>query len=430
MSNPFSGQQFLQQGIGTQSLAQGSSPFLANNGNPNTVYNTTPPQGGYLPPVSNAYDQWRINPLGGYGVSPFGPLAVAPALPFPLPNFGGGIGGGGGTGGGWVSNPGGGGGGGTPPTDGTQAPTGSGSNGNLYPVGSGGWMLGGPTPTFATGGGSLNTSYSNPGFGFGLTAPQFAGAWNIGSGTPSGVFSGLPTTGIGGWIRNPTGWGGNLLDALIPGDAIQGGIWNPGNVIAGTLDQTLFGGLPITENLGSRLALNRMLNNPDGWLATSDSNIAQGLRQWAALNGMERIGGADTYRQLIEAIRSNSGNVGSILQQMQERLSSMSPNEGIRFNEDTAMLQAAREALAGIQNPRAIYASQGVAGLARAGYTPAQIQQISASAGGPGVGLGAAGAFTSGAVTTVLQGDAARGAFEAMRNSQRTGVMQRHDRLN
>jgi hypothetical protein len=294
-------------------------------------------------------------------------------------------------------------------------------------------MLGGPTPSHSTGGGSLNTSYSQPGFGFGLTAPQFAGAWNVGSGgAGSGLsFSGLPTTGVGGWLRNPTGWGGNLLDALIPGDAIQGGIWNPGNIAAGLIDRSLFGGLPVTENFGSRFALNRMLNNPDGWLRTSDNPVARELRNWAVLNGMERIGAADTYRQMIEAIRNGTGNINQLMEAMAARTRGAGT---IPINNDPALRDAAQAALARAvqraQDPRAIYASQGVAGLARAGYTPAQIQQISASAGGPGVGLGAAGAFTSGAVTTVLQGDAARGAFEAMRNSQRAGVMQRHDRLN
>lgn len=429
MSNPFSGQQFLQQGTGNQTLAQGSSPFLANNGNPNTIYNTAPPQGGYLPPVSNAYDQWRINPLATAAASPFGPLYTAPALPFPMPNFGGG---GGGFGGGWTSNPGGGGGagggGGTPPT--TPIP-GQGAGGNLFPVGSGGWMLGGPQPSFATGGGSLNTSYTQPGLGFGLMAPQFAGAWNISPGGYGNVGSfgnalnGFGNTAVGQWIRNPTGVAGEGLDFLIPGDAIQGGMWNPGNVIAGTIDQTIFGGIPLTENFGSRLALNRMLNNPDGWLATSDSNTARGLRNWAALNGFERIGGADAYRQMIEAIRAGGGNINQLMEAMAARVR----GGGIPISNDQALRDAAQAALARAvqraQDPRAIYASQGVAGLARAGFTPAQINQISG-----GIGLGASGAFTSGAVTTVLNGDAARGAFEAMRNAQRAGVFQRHDRLN
>ena len=424
MSNPFSGQQFLQQGTGNQTLAQGSSPFLANNGNPNTIYNTSPPQGGYLPPVSNAYDQWRINPLSTAAASPFGPIYTAPALPFPMPNFGGGTGGG--TGGGWVSNPGGGGGGGGGGMGGTAPTIPGGNAGPVFPVGSGGWMLGGPTPPNFTGGGTLNTSYTQPGFGFGLTAPQFAGAWNVGSGGGSGFsFNGLPTTGLGGWIRNPTGFAGEGLDFLIPGDAIQGGMWNPGNVIAGTIDQTIFGGIPLTENLGSRLVLNRMMNNPDGWLMTSDSQIARGLRNWAALNGFERAGGADTYRQLIEAARAGGQNINQIMEAMAARVR----GGGIPISNDPALRDAAQAALARAvqraQDPRAIYASQGVAGLARAGFTPAQINQISG-----GIGLGASGAFTSGAVTTVLQGDAARGAFEAMRNSQRAGVFQRHDRLN
>jgi len=419
-------QGFLQNATGLQTAAQTAVPFNPNNGNPFTIYNQVPAQGGYLPPVSNAYDQWRINPMpqygGGFLPQPIGGGGSGlPSVTFP--DFGAG----GGGGGSWVQPP-------QPPVDGgggggANAPVVPPSNtGPLFPIGSGGWMLGGPTPAHFTGGGTLNTSYSSPGLGFGLSAPQFAGAWNIGSGAAGSGFSfnGLPTTGIGGWIRNPTGIGGNILDAFIPGDAIQGGMWNPGNVIAGTIDQTLFGGMPIAENFGSRLALNRMLNNPDGWLMTSDSPIARGMRNWAALNGMERIGGADAYRQLIEAMRNGSGN----LNQLMEAMAARTRGEGaIPINNDPALREAAQAALARAvqraQDPRAIYASQGVAGLARAGYTPAQINQISG-----GIGLGASGAFTSGAVTTVLNGDAARGAFEAMRNAQRAGVMQRHDRLN
>lgn len=63
MAGPFSVQQNIQDLIGTQTTAQGAVPFNAQNGNPFTIYNQPLPQGGYLPPVTNAQDQWRVNPI-------------------------------------------------------------------------------------------------------------------------------------------------------------------------------------------------------------------------------------------------------------------------------------------------------------------------------------------------------------------------------
>lgn len=108
-------QSYLQQVAGTHTLGQSNLPSGVNNGNPNTVYNYKPPQGGYLPPASNAYDQWRINPLpvnqnainwqqmanqGGFNfdLSGLAPKAgpVTPGTPFPggnptpVPSTGGG----------------------------------------------------------------------------------------------------------------------------------------------------------------------------------------------------------------------------------------------------------------------------------------------------------------------------------------------------
>lgn len=46
-----------------QPIAQGNTPFLANNGNPGTVYNM-PGTGSYKPPMSSANNQWALNPSG------------------------------------------------------------------------------------------------------------------------------------------------------------------------------------------------------------------------------------------------------------------------------------------------------------------------------------------------------------------------------
>lgn len=44
-----------------QPIAQSNSPFLANNGNPGTVYNM-PNTGSYKPPMASAQNQWALNP--------------------------------------------------------------------------------------------------------------------------------------------------------------------------------------------------------------------------------------------------------------------------------------------------------------------------------------------------------------------------------
>lgn len=101
MANPFSAQQNIQNAVGVQTAAQTAVPFIPNNGNPFTVYNQPLPQGGYLPPVTNAQDQWRVNPVptqaapfdftgwGSYNTqgSPFTP--VMPPAPTPGPVTGG-----------------------------------------------------------------------------------------------------------------------------------------------------------------------------------------------------------------------------------------------------------------------------------------------------------------------------------------------------
>lgn len=62
MADQSSVQSLLQQLAGTASAGQANLPSNVNNGNPNTIYNQPLKSGGYLPPVTNAFDQWRINP--------------------------------------------------------------------------------------------------------------------------------------------------------------------------------------------------------------------------------------------------------------------------------------------------------------------------------------------------------------------------------
>lgn len=55
-----------------QSVAQANSPFIANNGNPGTVYNM-PGTGSYKPPMASALNQWALNPtpVSQYANNPF-----------------------------------------------------------------------------------------------------------------------------------------------------------------------------------------------------------------------------------------------------------------------------------------------------------------------------------------------------------------------
>lgn len=59
-------QSLIEQAAGTQALAQSNTPSWTQNGNPNTVYNQTPPEGGYIPPRSNVMDDWAINKPRAY----------------------------------------------------------------------------------------------------------------------------------------------------------------------------------------------------------------------------------------------------------------------------------------------------------------------------------------------------------------------------
>lgn len=54
-------QSILQQATGMQTTGQSWLPSGVNNGNPNTVYNVTPPEGGYIPPTTDGFGNWMIN---------------------------------------------------------------------------------------------------------------------------------------------------------------------------------------------------------------------------------------------------------------------------------------------------------------------------------------------------------------------------------
>lgn len=175
-------QSYIQQLAGTHSLGQSNLPSNVNNGNPNTIYNYKPPQGGYLPPVSNAYDQWRINPMQQSG-TPIDWMQLA--MQGSGNGFGFDLGGiapaggvvGGGTGGGGVPlpPPGTGGGGGGVPTPG--------NNTGDPPV------LGNPPPggglpgDHQAGGGGGGSAYGGGGFG----GAGGGYTWDNYAGSPNGV---------------------------------------------------------------------------------------------------------------------------------------------------------------------------------------------------------------------------------------------------
>lgn len=66
MADNQSFQSLIESAAGTQALAQSNTPSWVNNGNPNTVYNVTPAEGGYVPPQSNVLGDWSINKPRAY----------------------------------------------------------------------------------------------------------------------------------------------------------------------------------------------------------------------------------------------------------------------------------------------------------------------------------------------------------------------------
>lgn len=250
-------QQLIQSLAGIQTTAQQNASNAANNGNPNTVYNTsTWGYGG--PPVSNADVQ--------FSTSTFSPAAVLQAQNLNLGSWqapagtttdlsrlmpqlpaGGIVTGPGWTGGG--GNNGGGTGGGTnPPT--TTPPTSTpvtGGNGGVsdYPLWNGpggGWSTpGGPRP------GNVNTGGNN------LSKPSTG-----------------PTSSIGQWLT--TGQGGQLLGTnpdgsiswqqvvdLVSEPWVQGnlymsntGRWNPQNIVQALANTIIPGAGNLLETLGAK----------------------------------------------------------------------------------------------------------------------------------------------------------------------------------
>lgn len=406
-------QGFLQNNSGLQTTAQSNLPVVPNNGNPMTIYNQTP-RGGFLPPVSNAYDEWRINPTPTYGSVPMGFLSGTGDFPRPYINLGGG-----GAGGTIPVLPG----GGTTPTTPTtpaptQGPAGPANPAVSFPIGSGGWMLGGPTAPVSPGinYAGMNTGYTSPGFGMGISGTGFNGM-RTGGTTGGGSFPNI----------NLNNTFGNILDALLPGDAIQNGSVNWQNLGLGVVDQ--YTGLPVTWGL-DRLA------NTD-WAQTSDSRFAQWLRDWNFTNDDAAM--QQYYREngITGAPTGWLSGAFDYLNTPQQAVTDAAGNVTSTARDAWATLAAAMAGAA--TSPVDIYRREGAAGLMsrtnpRTGrpYTPLEINAISQQASGSGMGIGNAAAGAMGSrFADVLQGDAARDAFRGMYMAQlMTPTMQVHDREN
>lgn len=394
----------------TQEQAQANVPMTQNNGNPFTIYNQTPAQGGYLPPVSNAYDQWRINPLPSYSSSPF-PLPSGNGSVF-MPNLPPVTGGGGNI----PTLP-----GTTPATTPPSIPASNNTSGPAnpgvqFPVGSGGWMLGGPT--YVQGGtglnGTMNTGYTTPGFGMGI----FGSGYNGMSPTTGQGGSGFNFGSLSNLRMNPIL--GNIADFFLPGDAVQNGNVNWQNLGLGVVDQVT--GLPVTWGL------DRLANS--NWAQNSDSSFARWLRGWDAANDDAAL--QDWYR--------TNGYVGTPTGWLTGVFDGMNNNQ-LTIDNSNRLSNAANAAIDAALNqirsqsvpPEQIYRQQGAAGLINRinpatgqRYTPSQINAISrAVSGGMGIGNAAAGAFGS-RMANALQGEDARNAFAAMYWSALTAPTYQH----
>lgn len=390
-----------------QEQAQANTPMTPNNGNPFTIYNQTPAQGGYLPPVSNAYDQWRINPTPSYGSSPFpfptgNGSVFTPSLP-PI------------TGGGTLPTlP------GTTPTTPPAAPAAPPASGGLknpgvqFPVGSGGWMLGGPTYVQGSTGlnGTMNTGYTTPGFGMGLFGSGYNGMTS-GSGG-----SGFSMPNLNNIRMNPVL--GNIVDFFLPGDAVQNGSINWQNLGLGAVDQAT--GLPVTWGL------DRLANS--SWGQNSDSSFARWLRGWDAVNDDAAL--QEWYR--------NNGYTGSptgwlngVFDNMSKDPLTIDNSNGLSDASHAALAEALNQIRRESQSAEQVYRQQGAGGLINRinpatgqRYTPGQINAISRAVdGGVGIGNAAAGAFGS-RMASSLQGEDARNAFAAMYWAALTAPVYQH----
>lgn len=267
----------IQNAVGTQSLAQNNVPVLANNGNPFTIYNQTPAQGGYLPPVSNAFDQWRINPappdpvftgggsgfqfptftlppLGGGGgwVSPVLPPILPPAPPMsdPLPPV-------------------------QVPDGGGSGQGGAGGNSGVQPLGqSGNGLLGGGGIMPPIGGTQFTTS-GTPVFGSGTGGGSlFGGLTNNLSYALGGGNQYLRdnSTGVRDWRQlvdaglNAVGIGGDFYDPTT-------GQWDVGR-IATSLGQ-VFTGIPFNALLNSLANASLRTGGDSKWIPNFVENLAK-----------------------------------------------------------------------------------------------------------------------------------------------------------
>lgn len=277
--------------------------FLANNGNPNTVYNTsgtpfqnTPVRGVGSQPLTAggtpAISPWTpANPPASMPVMPTNSAFHNPATQFwqnyagvvrPVFNLQ--------DSGAWGSNafappptttppttppP------TTPPT--TKPPTtgtGGGGGGADFSGGGGGSLLPGtPLGNWLSTNKPAGDNTTRTAFGFeSYEAPQI-GAGDLSS--PSvrqwlGDIVGETASRLG--FNTSQDVIGQALDALIPGNVYQPGAgWNWGNTIVGVLNALI----PGSGSLAGRLA--EALSNSD-WGKTSDSWVARALRNWVSKN--------------------------------------------------------------------------------------------------------------------------------------------------
>lgn len=248
-TNPFNTQSFIQP------IAQANTPFLANNGNPGTVYNI-PATGGYVPPQSDANNNWAVNPLGNF-------VMPAPASAYANNRFWENLGGGTGTGGPRFVIP--------PNTGGGTTPT-------PWPPGTQPPVTGDPPPTTPPGGtttppgsGGVDPDYPlNNGPGGTWSPPGGVRPGNTTGGNNLSKPSTGPTSNIGQWLT--TGQGGQLLGMnpdgtiswqqlvdLVSEPWVQGnlymsntGQWNPQNIVRALANTVIPGAGNLLQTLGAK----------------------------------------------------------------------------------------------------------------------------------------------------------------------------------